>query len=140
MDFASFLSPFPSPLGGEGGARGIQISLLEFHQRFLYIWSVMNKKYFESIILSHPKDNVATARSPIKPGTSLTISKAKKIIAKEEIPFAHKIALRGIPKGGAVIKYGERIGRAIREIKSGELVHIHNVVGERGRSKGRRKG
>ncbi len=88
-----------------------------------------------NLIFSHPKDNVATARSPIKSGTSLTISKGKRIISKEEIPFAHKIALRGIPRDGAVIKYGERIGRAIREIKPGELVHIHNVVGERGTSK-----
>jgi altronate dehydratase small subunit len=92
-------------------------------------------KVIESLILSHPKDNVATARSPIKSGTSLTISKGKKIITREEIPFAHKIALRSIPKDGAVVKYGERIGRAIREIKPGELVHIHNVVGERGKYK-----
>jgi altronate dehydratase small subunit len=94
-------------------------------------------KVIENLILSHPRDNVATAKSLIKSGTSLTTSKAKKIIAKEEIPFAHKIALRRIPKDGAVVKYGERIGRAIREIKPGELVHIHNVVGERGRSKGK---
>jgi hypothetical protein len=100
----------------------------------------MGEKYFEKVILSHPKDNVATVTSAIKSGTSLTISKAKKIIAKEEIPFAHKIALRGIPRDGAVIKYGERIGKAIREIKPGELVHIHNVIGERGRSKQRAKG
>ncbi len=97
-------------------------------------------KVIENLILSHPKDNVATAKSPIKSGTSLTISKAKKIIAEEDIPFAHKIALRGIPRGGAVVKYGERIGRAIRSIKTGEWVHIHNVTGERGRSKGRKKG
>jgi hypothetical protein len=103
-------------------------------KKFLVYLSVMSK-VIENLILSHPKDNVATAKSPIKSGTSLTISKGKKIIAKEEIPFAHKIALRGIPRDGAVIKYGERIGRAIREIKAGELVHIHNVVGERGRSK-----
>jgi len=97
-------------------------------------------KVIENLILSHPKDNVATAKSPIKSGTSLNISKGKEIIAKEEIPFAHKIALRRIPKDGAVVKYGERIGRAIREIEPGELVHIHNVVGERGKSKGRKKG
>lgn len=89
----------------------------------------------ENLILSHPKDNVATAKSLIKPGTSLTLSRGEEIIAREEIPFAHKIALCRIPKDGAVVKYGERIGRAILEIKPGELVHIHNVVGERGRSK-----
>jgi altronate dehydratase len=95
----------------------------------------MDKKYFEKVILSHPKDNVATAKSPIIPGTPLIFSKGKKIIAKEGVPFAHKISLRTIPRGGPVIKYGERIGRAIREIKPGEWVHIHNVTGERGRSK-----
>jgi len=95
----------------------------------------MNKKYFEKVILSHPKDNVATAKTAIGPGTLLAFSTSKKIIAKEEIPFAHKIALRRIPKDGAVVKYGERIGRAIREIEPGELVHIHNVVGERGKIK-----
>ena len=89
----------------------------------------------KKVILSHLKDNVATAKFPIRPGTLLTISKGKKIIAKKEIPFGHKIALRRISKGGAVIKYGERIGRAIREIKPGELVHVHNVVGERGKGK-----
>jgi altronate dehydratase len=94
----------------------------------------------KKVILSHLKDNVATAKFPIKPGTLLTISKGKKIIAKEGIPFGHKIALRRISKGGAVIKYGERIGRAIREIKPGELVHVHNVVGERGKGKSKKKG
>jgi altronate dehydratase small subunit len=97
-------------------------------------------KVIENLILSHPRDNVATAKSPIKSGTHLTISKGKNIIAKEEIPFAHKIALRRIPRDGAVFKYGERIGRAIREIRPGEWVHIHNVTGERGRSKGIKKG
>ncbi len=100
----------------------------------------MDKKYFEKVILSHPKDNVATAKFPISPGTLLTFSKDKKIIAKEGIPFAHKISLQRIARGGSVIKYGERIGRAIREIKPGEWVHIHNVAGERGRGKGRKKG
>lgn len=91
----------------------------------------------KKVILSHPKDNVATAKSAIKPKTLLLFSKGKKIEVREEIPFGHKVCLRTITKGGPVIKYGERIGRAIRTIRMGELVHIHNVVGERGRSKGK---
>ena len=113
---------------------------MEFHQKFLYIWRVMDKKYFEKVILSHPKDNVATAKSAISPGTLLKFSKDKKIIAREGIPFAHKISLQKIARGGSVIKYGERIGRAIREIKPGEWVHIHNVAGERGKRKSKNKG
>ncbi|NWF92812.1 MAG: UxaA family hydrolase [Syntrophaceae bacterium] len=92
------------------------------------------------IILSHPTDNVATAKSEIQPETILFLPKGRKIEVREEIPFGHKVCLRTIPKGGPVIKYGERIGRAIRTIRPGELVHIHNVVGERGKSQSKNKG
>jgi hypothetical protein len=100
----------------------------------------MKSKDFENVILSHPKDNVATAKFPLKAGTLLTFSDGKKIEVREEIRFGHKIALRKISKNSPVIKYGERIGRAIRTIGPGELVHIHNVVGERGKRKGKNKG
>jgi altronate dehydratase small subunit len=73
----------------------------------------------------------------MKMGSVIDLSKGKKVEVKEEIPFAHKIALRRISKGGGVVKYGERIGRATRVIQPGELVHIHNVTGERG--KGRKR-
>ncbi len=86
-------------------------------------------------ILSHSRDNVVTAKTVIKPGTVLRLSRGTKVKTKEEIPFGHKIALRKIARGGPVIKYGERIGRAIRTIEPGELVHTHNVEGERGRRK-----
>ncbi len=95
----------------------------------------MNPPNTEKTILSHSRDNVVTAKAVIKPGTVLRLSNGKKVKTREEIPFGHKIALRKIVKGGPVIKYGERIGRAIRTIEPGELVHIHNVEGERGRRK-----
>ena len=97
---------------------------------------MVNSEEIKNVILCHPKENVATAKSPIKAGTLLTLPKGKKVIVIEEIPFGHKVALRKISQKGGVIKYGERIGRAIRKIDTGELVHIHNVEGERG--KGRR--
>ncbi len=46
---------------------------------------------------------------------------------KGEIPAGHKFALRDIPEGEYVIKYGEIIGRATKDIKEGEWVHTHNV-------------
>ncbi len=97
----------------------------------------MISETLEQVILCHPNDNVATATSAIRTGTLLEFPGGKKIETREEIPFAHKIALRRIAKGEAVIKYGERIGRATRVIEPGEWVHIHNVRGERG--KGRKK-
>ena len=43
------------------------------------------------------------------------------------IPAGHKFALKDIKKGEFVIKYGEIIGRATQDIKSGEWVHSHNL-------------
>lgn len=60
-------------------------------------------------IVLNEKDNV---------GVSLT---------ETDVPAGHKYALVDIPCGGLVIKYGEIIGRATRNIKAGEWVHTHNV-------------
>ncbi len=50
------------------------------------------------------------------------------LVGEGEIPAGHKIALRDIPKGECVVKYGEIIGRAKTDIKAGEWVHTHNVA------------
>ena len=55
----------------------------------------------EQVVLCHSKDNVVTAKSVIRAGTLVEFAGGKKIRIREEIPFAHKIALRKIPKGGA---------------------------------------
>lgn len=60
-------------------------------------------------IVLNEKDNV---------GVSLT---------ETDVPAGHKYALTDIPCGGLVIKYGEIIGRAKKDIKKGEWVHTHNV-------------
>ena len=45
----------------------------------------------------------------------------------DKIPAGHKYALRDIPQGDYVIKYGEIIGRATENICQGDWVHTHNV-------------
>lgn len=47
--------------------------------------------------------------------------------AESNIPVGHKRALRDIPEGEQVIKYGHPIGRAKCDIKTGEWVHDHNL-------------
>ncbi len=49
------------------------------------------------------------------------------LTASDDIPAGHKYALRDIMKGETVVKYGQIIGRATCDIKSGEWVHTHNV-------------
>lgn len=40
----------------------------------------------------------------------------------------HKIALKNIKKGEAIIKYGYPIAHALKDIKKGEHVHTHNIA------------
>jgi LDH2 family malate/lactate/ureidoglycolate dehydrogenase len=50
-----------------------------------------------------------------------------KLTARQEIPFGHKVAVRGVPKDKPVRRYGFPIGIAIQEISEGEHVHSHNM-------------
>jgi len=89
----------------------------------------------EALMLSN-KDNVATSLADLEPGTDVQIRAGKEvniIKALERIPFGFKIAVTDITKGFNVMKYGEVIGIASQDIKPGQLVHIHNIDGARGR-------
>lgn len=51
------------------------------------------------------------------------------VIARHKtVPAGHKIALRPIGSGKPVIKLGQPIGLATRNIKPGEHVHVHNMA------------
>lgn len=50
------------------------------------------------------------------------------VTSKDDIPAGHKIAIKSIKKGEYIIKYGEIIGMAIKDISIGEHVHVHNVA------------
>ena len=49
------------------------------------------------------------------------------ILAKEAIPFSHKISLTDLEEGQEVIKYGELIGKTTRKINAGCLVDHNNI-------------
>ncbi|SHM25234.1 altronate dehydratase small subunit [Caldanaerovirga acetigignens] len=87
----------------------------------------------KNIVIMNAKDNVATAIKNISKGEKLLEEKVLDVKTKQNIPFGHKVALRDIKKGEIVIKYGDPIGVAIKDILVGEHVHIHNMEGLRGR-------
>jgi len=80
-------------------------------------------------------DNVATALVEISPGEQVEVQDAggerDLLIAKDFIPFGHKVALEDIAQNMNVIKYGASIGSATRPISVGEHVHVHNLVSAR---------
>ena len=91
---------------------------------------------FVKIVIIDPLDNVATAVEDIKAGEEIWLGfpeKAMPIVVIEAIPFGHKVALVSISKESEVVKYGEPIGTALSDIQSGQHVHIHNVISNRGR-------
>jgi altronate dehydratase small subunit len=84
----------------------------------------------------HRRDNVAVALVHIKPGEIVSIERGEKkgdIEIHEEIPYGHKFALKDIPCGEPVIKYGEVIGQASKSIAKSDHVHVHNLESLRGR-------
>ena len=89
----------------------------------------------EKVLIFSDIDNVGTAIQELRPG-ELFLPKSNlghALKARETIPFGFKVALEDIPKGREVIKYGEIIGRSTCLIQVGEMVHVHNIEGTRGR-------
>ena len=84
------------------------------------------------VLVITERDNVATALQPLEPGRDLTLGD-QVIAVRDPVPSGHKIALRAIHIGEAVIKYGSPIGLATAEIPAGAHVHTHNVASTRGR-------
>ncbi|PAF42286.1 UxaA family hydrolase [Helicobacter sp. 11S03491-1] len=84
----------------------------------------------KKVLIVNAKDNVATTLENLEANTWLSDLKIKIL---QDIPMGHKFAIRDIPKGNFIIKYGEHIGVACSDIGQGEHVHVHNIEGIRGR-------
>lgn len=78
-------------------------------------------------------DNVAVALEDLPAGKMIKTDRYS-FVLKSNIPFGHKFALTNIRKGEYIIKYGEIIGVASKDILQGEHVHVHNVQSLRGRT------
>lgn len=82
-----------------------------------------------SVIVLNSKDNVGVAVDHLKPGLELLLAD-QVFVVREVINRGHKIALRHIKRGEAVIKYGQIIGFASRNVELGSHVHSHNLSAE----------
>jgi len=86
-------------------------------------------------IIINGQDSVAVATRDIKAGEKIPLTaggQKSELLIKNDIKFLHKFALRDIPKGDKVLKYGMVIGEATADISRGEHVHVHNVRSLRG--------
>lgn len=78
------------------------------------------------VLALRESDNVAVARLPLAAGDYVEV-RGRKIEVREPLTPGHKIALEPIAQGAPVIKYGEFIANATRDIAPGEWVHTHNT-------------
>ena len=83
-----------------------------------------------TVLFLNPADNIAVCLQDFTPGDEI-IQDGYTIKVLNPIPRGHKVATKSISKNDGVIKYGERMGHATCNIKVGEHVHTHNVLGDR---------
>lgn len=87
-------------------------------------------------IMIHAKDNVATALRDLQSDEKAVVGtgdESRVIPVQQPIPYGHKFAVRDIPPGEAILKYGEVMGRATRAIAAGTHAHVQNIESLRGR-------
>ncbi|WP_175833145.1 UxaA family hydrolase [Burkholderia cenocepacia] len=79
-----------------------------------------------AIVILHGNDNVAVALDALAPEVPVDVHGAP-LRPAAAIPAGHKIATAPIVRGDAIVKCGQPIGIALRDIAAGEHVHVHNV-------------
>ncbi len=84
----------------------------------------------QNFLKINENDNVVVALRAISAGECISTEvqgAVREVVALEEIPQGHKMAIQDIPEGGGVIKYGYAIGSVIRSVRAGEWIHTHNL-------------
>src|SRR3954465_13736109 len=95
----------------------------------------MSERFEDFALRLAASDNVAVAKRPPAAGpvpkrplaAGRSLNGSISLVTNREIPAGHKIALATIGEGQPILKYGQVIGYARRQISSGEHVHTHNV-------------
>lgn len=89
------------------------------------------KSVSKTIMVMHKDDNVAVCLRELKAGEMIFFDHASSQVqleTRDPIPLGHKVALKDIQMGKPIVKYGEIIGKATKEIAKGQHVHTHNVT------------
>ena len=88
-------------------------------------------------VLHDTKDTVAVVVvEGVKAGTEMQgwimdADKMTNVVALQDIPIGHKVALADMATGDTVWKYGIDMGKVVAPIKAGEHAHVHNIKTKR---------
>ena len=64
-------------------------------------------------------------------GWMMEDDKITSLVARQDIPIGHKIALKDMSPGDTVFKYGIDMGKVVVPMKAGEHAHVHNIKTKR---------
>jgi (2R)-sulfolactate sulfo-lyase subunit alpha len=90
----------------------------------------------KGILLHEADDDVGVATMDLRTGETieaLTLEgePVTEIQLVDDVPLAHKVAMRSIEENQDVLEYGRAIGFAAIAIARGAHVHTHNLYGKR---------
>lgn len=80
----------------------------------------------EKVLQLHADDNVIVALEDLPAGARISCS-GRQVVLTNPVAAKHKFALRTIPADGAVIMYGVKVGKAMQEVREGEILTTRNV-------------
>jgi (2R)-sulfolactate sulfo-lyase subunit alpha len=84
-------------------------------------------------VLHDPRDTVAVVVvEGVAAGAELTgwvmnDDRMMSLVARQDIPIGHKIALKDMAVDDGAIKYGIDMGKVVAPIRAGEHAHVHNI-------------
>ena len=92
----------------------------------------MNK----GVLLHEAADDVGVATMDLAAGDQVqAVTLDGDVVAEltlaDDVPLAHKVALRALDPGADVVEYGRAIGAASSAIAAGAHVHTHNLQSKR---------
>ena len=82
-------------------------------------------------------DHVGVAVEDVQRGDEIygvymdTDGTTEPLVARDDVPLGHKIALRDLAEGAEVVEYGVRIGLTRTPVAAGAHVHTHNLKSAR---------
>lgn len=85
-----------------------------------------------SFLVHDEADDVGVAVVHVERGSEVVAAFMKSdrhvvLVCRDDIPLGHKVALRDLDEGTAVVKYGTPIGRTMQRVRTGDRVHTHNL-------------
>lgn len=81
------------------------------------------------LIKVHPQDNVAIALVDLWRGDSVTFE-GEEVSILEDTKAKHKITMVDLTKDDKIYMYGVLVGKALTEIKKGQVLTVENVIHE----------